>query len=213
MGIYDVENKDINKLMKNLKQRNINSCFFSNRLEAKNALINKIPSDSLIAFGGSTTIKELGLVDYLINNQYKVLNRFEKDISKEEKIEIERKSLLADIFITGSNALTIDGELINMDHTGNRVSAMLFGPKKVYIVVGVNKIVNSIEEGIRRVKTVAAPLNAKRAKDEYNPPCLKNGQCVNCNSKDSICNSLVIMSRQYIPERVTIFIINEELGF
>lgn len=209
----EVDDKVIEKLIQNLKLKNMNAFFFHDRLEAWNAMLNNISRDTLIAFGGSTTLNELGLVDYFINNHYNVLNRFDKEITKEEKIEIERQSLLADLFITGSNAITIDGDLINIDHTGNRVSAMIFGPKKVYIVVGINKIVNSLEEGIHRAKTIAAPLNARRAQEEYQPPCLKSGKCINCSSDDRICNNLVIINRQYIKDRISIFIIDEKLGF
>ncbi len=197
----------------NLKKRNMDAYFFHEQVDALKAVVDRIAEHDLAAFGGSETVKQIGLVNYLTQHHANLFNRYAENISYEEKKEIERKSLLSDIFITGSNALTTSGELINIDHTGNRVSAILFGPKKVFIILGTNKIVDSLEEGIRRARTVAAPLNAKKSADKYSPPCLATGKCVECRSKDSICNSLVIINGQSVLNRITVFIIDEQLGF
>jgi len=142
--------------------------FFHEQVDALKAVVDRIAEHDLAAFGGSETVKQIGLVNYLTQHHANLFNRYAENISYEEKKEIERKSLLSDIFITGSNALTTSGELINIDHTGNRVSAILFGPKKVFIILGTNKIVDSLEEGIRRARTVAAPLNAKKLAEQAN---------------------------------------------
>ncbi|KJS14275.1 MAG: hypothetical protein VR67_00575 [Peptococcaceae bacterium BRH_c8a] len=208
-----IKEDKINELLLNLEFNNIKAYYFTDHVRAKEKIISLISNKDLIGFGGSETIKEIGLLDEIINGSYNVLNRFDPMNSKEEKWEIQRRALLSDVFITGSNAITLNGKLINIDHSGNRVAGILFGPKKVFIVVGINKIVDSTEEGIMRAQYYAAPLNAKRAENDYHPPCLENGKCLDCSSQERICNCLVILKRQYKKDRITVFIIGEELGF
>jgi hypothetical protein len=132
-------------------------------------------------------------------------------IDKDESITLKRKALLSDWYISGSNAVTVDGQIINVDHSGNRVAAISFGPSKVIIVVGVNKVADTVEEGIKRVKNIACPLNAKRA--GYNPPCVELNKCVDCSSKERVCNYLSIVEGQTDCNRITLCIVNEECGF
>lgn len=203
----------VNTLKKNLRKNNIECYYSDNSQEAKNLIMSLISKEWLIGFGGSTTIKQIGILDELLKGEYSVLNRFKPGISKDEKLYVQRQSLLADLFITGSNAISINGEIVNIDHTGNRVAGMLFGPERVFIIVGINKIVDNLEEAITRAKKTAAPLNAKRAEKEYNPPCLKTACCIECNSDESICCSMVIIKRQSRQGRMTVFVVGEELGF
>lgn len=122
-----------------------------------------------------------------------------------------KKALVTDWYITGSNAISIDGMIINVDHSGNRVAAISFGPDRVLIVVGINKIVNTLDEAIKRVKNIACPLNDKRA--GFNPPCVKLNKCVDCTSKERVCNFLSIIEGQSDSNRIKLLIVNEECGF
>lgn len=203
----------VEKLIKVLEKNNIKAHYFKRISEAKFKVLSSIPKDALIGFGGSTTIKEIGLLKELREGNYKILDRFNPNITKEEKWELQRQSLLADIFITGTNAITMKGELINIDHSGNRVAGMLFGPHKVFVIIGVNKIVESLDEGVKRAQNFAGPLNAKRAQIEYQPSCLQTSECSDCSSSERICNSLVVIKRQYKQERLEVYIIGENLGF
>lgn len=203
----------INTLKGNLRKNNIECYYSDNRSDAKDLIMSHISKEWLIGFGGSTTMKQIGILDELLKGEYNILNRFDPGISKDEKLYIQRSSLLTDLFITGTNAISINGEMVNIDHTGNRVAAMLFGPERVFIIIGINKIVDNLEEAINRAKKTAAPLNAKRAEKEYNPPCLKTARCIECTSDESICCSMVVIKRQSRKGRMKVFVVGEELGF
>jgi len=131
--------------------------------------------------------------------------------SKEESKELKRKSLLTDWYITGTNAISLDGHLVNMDHSGNRVAAMLYGPDKVIVVVGENKIVKDINEAIVRNERIAAPANCKRLNRVT--PCAKVGHCMDCSSEDRICNEYTVIKRQGNKDRIHVIFLNEELGY
>lgn len=173
--------------------------------------IKQLDKHSSIGLGGSTTIREMGLYDYLIKNNYNVINPYTEGISQEKKIELRRQTLLAEYFLASSNAVTLDGELVNIDGHGNRVSAITFGPKKVFLFIGINKIVSDWGKALERILDYAAPINAKRLKK--NVPCAESGWCEDCDSPDRICKHLVITMRQNSPGRIKIFLIKENLGF
>ncbi|WP_343770913.1 lactate utilization protein [Clostridium malenominatum] len=200
----------INKLMDNLNQRKINSYYAETFEEAVDEILNLIPKDSLVGIGNSVTLKRMDITNILTKRGNKVLDKTMAK-TKEEVRELKRKSLLTDWYITGTNAISIDGHIINVDHSGNRVAAMIYGPDKVIIVVGENKITNSLEEAIYRVKNIASPKNAKRA--GFNPPCVELGRCVDCKSPDRVCNSLVIIEGQHDKDRMIVIIVGEEEGF
>jgi hypothetical protein len=138
---------------------------------------------------------------------------YDKELAKNqvESKELKRKALTADWYITGSNATSVDGRIVNVDHSGNRVASITYGPDKVIIVVGKNKIVDTVDEAIKRVKNIACPANAKRA--GFNPPCVVLNRCVDCVSKERVCNSLLITEGQSDGNRIRIFIANEDVGF
>ncbi|MGB7604438.1 MAG: lactate utilization protein, partial [Lutisporaceae bacterium] len=124
---------------------------------------------------------------------------------------LKKKSLLAEYYITGTNAISIEGHLVNIDHSGNRVAAMMYGPEKVIVVIGTNKIVDSLNDAIKRTRNIVAPANAKRA--GLNPPCVSVGGCVDCRSSERACNNLSIIEGQNVKDRMKVFIINESLGY
>jgi hypothetical protein len=198
------------KLMENFNLRNIKVSFFKNIIEAKMQILNLIKINDTVGIGHSATLQTMDITRELIERGNTV---FDKELAKDKaecKI-IKKKSLLTDWYITGANAISIDGRIVNVDHSGNRVAAITFGPEKVIIVVGRNKITNNLEDAISRVKNVACPKNAKRA--GFNPPCVTLNKCVDCTSKERVCNSLSIIEGQADKERMQIFVVDEDLGF
>jgi len=157
------------------------------------------------------TVSECGILDMLQNGKYELYNQYREGLAPDESANLRRKGLTAQFYVTGTNAVTMDGKLVNIDGTGNRVAAITYGPEKVIIVVGVNKIVTDVQEGIDRTRNRAAVLNCKRL--NISNPCVKTGRCEDCKLPTRICNHLVITERQPKKGRVTVIIVGEELGF
>jgi L-lactate utilization protein LutB len=200
----------IKELQRNFEKRNINVLWFNTFGDVKDFLLEQIPNSAKVGIGNSKTLKNMELTKSLINRGNTVLDKtFGK--TEDEIKELKRNSLLTDVYISGSNAVSVDGRIVNIDHSGNRVAAITYGPDKVYIVVGKNKITATYNEAIGRAKNIAAPLNAKRA--GLNPPCVSAGHCVDCISSERVCYTLSIIEGQYIKNRLTLLISNEEDGF
>jgi len=169
-------------------------------------------SPETVSWGGSLTHIQTGLYAELKARQdITILDTYDKNLSPEEAYELRRRSLLVDLFITGTNAVTERGRLVNLDMIGNRVAAITFGPKNVIIFIGRNKIVADVDEAIERIKTYAAPVNVMRL--EKKTPCLKTGVCQNCNSPERICNAWSISEKSFPKGRIKVILINEDLGF
>ncbi|WP_346938800.1 lactate utilization protein [uncultured Clostridium sp.] len=200
----------INKLKESFKRRNIEVEYFKTLNEVKENILKIIDKECTVGIGHSATLQKINITDSLIERGNIVYDK-ELGKTKDEVKILKKKALITDWYITGSNAVTIDGRIINVDHSGNRVAAITFGPDKVIVVVGINKIVENVEEGINRVKNIACPLNAKRA--GYNPPCVEIDRCVDCTSKERVCNVLSIIEGQADKNRMKLFIVNEECGF
>ena len=157
------------------------------------------------------TLGSTGLLDKLGDlENLELLSPNAPGISVEEKLELRRQGLLVDLYLTGTNAVTEDGCLVNLDMIGNRIAALTFGPKKVVVFVGRNKIVPDLESAMYRIKDYAAPANAMRLKCET--PCVKTSECADCKSPGRICNTWTITEKSYPKERVTVVLINEDLG-
>lgn len=205
-----MEDNKIQYLIQSLSSRNINGYFFETFEEAKSRVKEMIPMNASIGIGNSVTLKKMKISDELMDRGNIV---YDKTLakSKEESKDLKRKSLLTDWYITGTNAISLDGHLVNMDHSGNRVAAMLYGPNNVIIIIGINKITKTLDQAIFRVRNVASPKNAKRA--GFNPPCIELGKCVDCRSPERVCNNLVIIEGQNDKRRMKVFIINDNEGF
>jgi hypothetical protein len=164
-----------------------------------------------ISWGGSMTFTATGLYEQLKTApDLEVLDTFDKKISSEEMLERRRKALLVDLFITGTNAVTETGQLVNLDMIGNRIGALTFGPKWVIILVGRNKLVADLDEAMFRVKNYVAPINSMRL--DKKTPCIKTSYCQECESTDRICNTWTITEKSFPKKRVKIVLINEDLG-
>lgn len=197
-----------------LEKNNFDAVIVQSAGEAARFVMEKIvPATKAqsVAFGGSMTLNATGLLDSLAEVKgLTILSPYAPDLSMEQKMEIRRQSLLVDLYLAGTNALTEDGVLVNLDMTGNRVAAITFGPKKVVLFIGRNKIVPDLETAMWRIKDYAAPTNAMRLK--YKTPCSKTSECADCSSPERICNTWTITEKSYPKGRTTVILINEELG-
>lgn len=165
-----------------------------------------------VSWGGSLSFVESGLYDAVKSDEkYEVLDTYDKSLSPEENYERRRQSLLTDLFITGTNAITEDGMLVNLDMIGNRVAGITFGPKNVLIIAGRNKIVGDLDDAIGRIKDYAAPVNTMRL--EKKTPCVKTGYCHDCKSPDRICNHWAITEKSFPKGRIRVILVNAEMGF
>ncbi len=199
-----------NKLLlakNSLKENGFNVEIFETAEEVKEALLNEIDINESVAFGGSTTLEELGLYEELKERGNEVYWHWKV----EDKVSERLKAALTDVYLTSTNALTLDGKLVNMDGVGNRVASIAFGHKKVYVIVGKNKICKDYEEASKRIKNIAAPKNAKRL--NTNTPCKFTGSCNDCSSPDRLCNVEIILHKNPTGANVNVYIVNEELGF
>ena len=203
--------KRIEKTIKSLESNNMNGYFVKDKDELIETIEKIVDKDSVISCGGSMTLFETGIIDYLREGRYKFLDRYEDGLSKEDTKEIFRKSFFADAYFTSTNAITEDGELYNVDGNGNRVAAMMYGPDKVIVIVGSNKIVKNESEAIERVRSIVAPANTKRLSRKT--PCATTGMCANCSSPDRICDNYTTIKRQVQKDRMHIIFINGNLGY
>ena len=200
----------IKELEENFEKRNIKVLWFDTFVDIKEYLLKSIPISSTVGIGNSQTLKIIKITNALSNRGNEVYDKTFGNTQDEIK-DLKRKSLLADCYVSSSNAVSVDGRIVNIDHSGNRVAAITYGPDRVYIVIGKNKITTTYEEALRRAKNIAAPMNAKRA--GYNPPCVSAGHCVDCLSSEKVCNIISIIEGQSIKNRLILLIANEEEGF
>ncbi len=196
-------------LKKNLIKRGYDVSIFDTADEAKEYLLKVIDKKSTVGIGGSMTIKELGIDEELQNRGNKVLWHW--TAPAKEKKAVRESAGNADIYLCSSNAVTKDGQLVNIDGTCNRIAGMLHGTGKVYMVIGVNKIAKDFEEAISRIKNVACPANAKRL--GLNTPCAKTGHCTDCTSSDRMCNATLILDRKPGSHPFEILLVNQEMGY
>ncbi len=192
-------------------RHNIHTVFCDDKKDVHDYLSAHLKENSKIAVGGSVTLNELDIIKFLRQPQYLFIDRYLEGLTREDMHEKFREAFESDYFITSSNAITVDGCLYNIDGTGNRVAAMIYGPKEVIVIVGINKIFDSKEEALHHIKNVSAPKNALRLNKKT--PCAVTGQCINCLSLDRICSSYVELSYQSSKNRITILIVNETLGY
>jgi len=185
-----------------------NGHYAETREEAKKLLFeNIIPKNVTIGLGGSETLAAMDVLSVLRSGDYKFFDRY----NCENHFEVCRGRLTADYFLTGANALTMNGEMVNIDCSGSRVAAMAYGPRNVVVVAGANKLCNSLDEAVDRVQFIA-PMNCRR--NNHVTPCTENGMCGDCNIPARMCNHLLMtLNAKKFTGKYTIILINEELGF
>lgn len=178
--------------------------------EAAEKVLSLIPAEHTVSWGGSETLRQLGIQEKLRGRGQPVLDR-DRTATAEERTECMRRALLCDTFLMSSNAISEDGQLVNLDGNGNRVAALIYGPRQVIVAAGLNKVAATLEDAVRRTRTLAAPANTQRFRIET--PCKNTGMCADCLSPDCICAQMVITRFCRPAGRIKVVLVGEELGF
>jgi hypothetical protein len=199
------------KTVEKLEAHDFKALYVKNRQQAVEEIWKHVAPNQRIGAGGSITIRELGILEQLEAKGHTIYDHWKPGLSKENVLGIRKSQMTSDLFLSSVNAVTVNGELVNIDGVGNRVNSTIFGPGKVILVAGYNKIVEDVQEAIKRIKNVAAPINAKRLNIDV--PCAKVGKCVDCNSPNRICRVVVIHERKPSLTNMLVILVGEELGF
>jgi hypothetical protein len=199
------------KTVEALRRNRFEAAFFETRKETTTTILQMIKPGMEVAFGGSQTAKQLNLQELVKEAGATILDHNAVGLSEDQKLEVMRRQQICDVFICSSNAISMQGELFNIDGNGNRVAAMAFGPRRVIVIAGVNKLVADEEAAWQRIRTIAAPINFKRLNRPN--PCTKQGICMNCNLPTRGCNIYVATRRKPPMMEFSVFIVNDSLGF
>ena len=197
-------------LVKNLKSRHFDAYYCSTKEEALEKARSLIPAGASVGWGGCVSCQQIGLLDAVRAGDYKALDR-DKCNTPEERDNLMHQCLLADTFLTGANAISLDGQMVNIDGNGNRVAAIIYGPRQVIVVAGMNKVVDTLDAAITRARTVAAPINQQRF--GLPNPCTATGSCADCKSETCICNHIVVTRHCRPVGKIKFILVGEDLGF
>ena len=197
-------------LVKNLQSRHFDAYYCDNKAEALEKALELIPKDATVGWGGAMSAQQIGLIDAVKTGGYSVYDR-DTCATMEDRVKMMKKCLTADVFLTGANAISLDGQMVNIDGIGNRVAAIVYGPDSIIVIAGMNKVVDSLDEAVRRARTVAAPMNQQRFTNQT--PCQITGTCADCKSAECICNQMLITRNCRPAGRIKFIIVGEELGF
>jgi L-lactate utilization protein LutB len=197
-------------LVKNLKHRHFDAYFCETKEEALEKALSLIPEGSSVAWGGAMSAQQIGLTDAVRQGNFRLLAPG-ADSTPQEKAEIYHQALLSDVYITGANALSLDGEMVSIDGTGNRVAAIVYGPESVIVIAGMNKVEDTLEAAMNRARSVAAPMNKQRF-NLNNTPCAVNGACGDCIGEGCICNQILVTRHCRPVGRIKFILVGEDLG-
>ena len=210
--------RKIEETVKSLNRNGFTAIYAKDTESAKYKILDLIPNGSTIGIGDSVSVRQVNVLEELSKNNVIIsafseliaLKSTEGEIKQSQRRKIYDLALDCEFFLTGTNVVTKTGKLINMDSTGNRVVGMIFGPRSPIIVVGKNKIVENLEDGLARLRNVIAPQHAKFK--ERNTPCAKTGKCTDCNSDERICNIRTILDKQPSQTDISVVVVDEDLG-
>lgn len=197
-------------LVNHLKSRHFDAWYCATKEEALAKALELIPEGSTVGWGGTASAQQIGLTDALNRGNYHTIDR-DRLATREEKEQAAKDCLFADFFLTGANALSMDGEMVNIDGNGNRVAAIIYGPKNVLVIAGMNKVMDDLDAAVHRARTVAAPINKQRF--DSNTPCGVTGVCADCKSESCICNHIVVTRHCRPVGRIKFILVGENLGF
>ncbi len=197
------------QLVKNLQNRHFEAYYCETKAEALAKALELIPTGASVGWGGVMSAAQIGLLDALREGDYRVIDR-ERTTTAEERDQAAKDAMFADFFLTSANGLSMDGEMVNIDGCGNRCAAIIYGPKNVLVIAGMNKVSESLQDAVKRARTVAAPLNKLRF--DANTPCAVTGVCHDCNGEGCICNQIVITRHCRPVGRIKFILVGEELG-
>lgn len=196
-------------LVKNLKARHFDAVYCATKEEALQQALERIPKGATVGWGGAKSAAEIGLLDAVRKGEYTAIDR-DTAPTKADFDANTRKAITADVFISGANALALTGEMVNIDGLGNRVAAVIYGAKEVLVIAGMNKVCDTLDDALRRARTVAAPMNEQRFLGDT--PCAKTGVCADCKSEACICNHIVITRHGRPTGRIKFILVGEDLG-
>ena len=196
-------------LVQNLRGRHFEAYYCDNKQEALAKALELIPEESLVSWGGAMSAQQIGLIDAIRGGNFRTIDR-DKCETPEAREQAMKDALFCDTFLMGANAMSIDGQMVSIDGTGNRIGALVYGPKSVIVIVGMNKVEDTLEEAVRRARTVAAPKNKQRFGD--GTPCAVTGICGDCKSEKCICNHIVNTRHCRPVGRIKFIIVGEDLG-
>ena len=196
-------------LVKNLESRHFDAYYCVNSEAALQKALELIPEGATVSWGGAMSAQQIGLQDALNNGAYTVIDRY-KGETQEERDQATKDAMFCDVYLTGANGLSLDGQMVNIDGTGNRVAATIFGPKTVLVIAGMNKVMDNLDAALNRARTVAAPMNQQRF--QLNNPCTVTGTCADCKSESCICNQIVITRHCRPAGRIKFILVGEDLG-
>ncbi len=197
-------------ILKNLERRGMEGYYFENCSDMVQAILDMMPEGSVISWGGSASLTQSGMMDALTNGNYTLIDRMTAK-TEQERREIYAKTVMSNYYFCSTNALTYDGELVNIDGNGNRVACIIHGPEHVMLIVGMNKLTKDLDAAVKRVRTNACPPNAVRL--HMNTPCALTGKCAECFSPECFCNQIVVTRRSRHAGRIKVFLVAEDLGF
>lgn len=197
-------------LVKNLRSRHFDAWYCADRQAALEKALELIPAGASVGWGGALSAEQIGLIDAVRKGSYRAIDR-DTAASPQERNAIMKQALLADVFLAGANALSLDGQMVSIDGNGNRVAAIVYGPESVIIIAGMNKVVATLEDAVHRARTIAAPMNKQRF--PLNTPCEVTAACADCKSDGCICNQILITRNCNPAKRIKVILVGEELGF
>lgn len=207
----DLHQDTVLEVSRSLQKNGFQTTFCPTTADAIESIIKLIPVTATVGFGGSLTLQQLGIWEMLVARGNTTYNHSRPGLTREEILETRRKQLTCEIFLTGTNAITRDGKLVNTDGIGNRVAAMIFGPKQTFVIAGVNKIVQDCAEAKKRIKEIAAPMNSRRL--NLPNPCVESGSCMDCQGPTRICNVTTVIEKCPSYSKIHVFLIGEPLGY
>lgn len=211
MSPKEIANQNLaNTIIKNMAKKNMEGYYCATSAEAVEKALSLMPEGASVTWGGSMTLTECGLMDALKTANYGLIDRDTVKTPEDSRL-MYAKQVMADYYLMSSNAITIDGELVNIDGRANRVSCLCWGPQNVIIIAGMNKVCSDVESAVQRVRNFAAPPNCVRL--NRNTPCTQTGKCGDCYSPDCICSQVLITRRSSNPNRIKVILVGEDLGY
>ena len=197
-------------LVKNLKSRHFDAYYCPDSASALAKALELIPEGASVGWGGALSAQQIGLIDAVKSGSFAAIDR-DAATTPEERTQALKRCLTADVFLCGANALSLDGQMVNIDGTGNRVAAIAYGPDMILVIAGMNKVCDTLEDAVTRARTIAAPMNKQRF--PFKTPCEVTGACADCKSEESICNQILITRNCRPAGRIKFVLVGEELGF
>ena len=209
--VKSAREKQAKSIISALEKRNMTAYYCEDIEACREKVLELVPAGSVISWGGSMSIHECGVTKALkARGDCEVLDRM-RYITPEQQQEFAVKTFQSDYYLMSTNAITLDGELVNIDGNGNRVASLIYGPKHVIVITGMNKVVPDVKQGFDRIRNIASPPNTIRLSKDT--PCAKTGKCGDCMSPDCICNQIVVTRRSRDKERIIVILVNDNLGF